>query len=184
VAEGVTQLLARLAEGEPGAIDRLLPSVYGELRAMAAGILAGERAGHTLEATALVHEAYLKLVDQTQARWHDRAHFLAVAAEAMRRILVDHARGRARQKRGAGGRVCLDTALTLPAAEEIDLVALDEALGRLAGVSKDAARVVELRYFGGMTIREAAAVMGVSDSTVEREWRYARAWLHRALGEE
>ena len=157
--------------------------VYDELRSRAAALLARERPGHTLSATALVHEAYLKLIDQKAAKWQDHAHFCAVAAGAMRRILVDHARSRNRVKRGGGQRISLDTQLVVAFEQSVDLLPLDEALVRLESINADAARVVELRYFAGMTIDETALVMGVSNSTVEREWRYARAWLYRTLEE-
>jgi RNA polymerase sigma factor (TIGR02999 family) len=161
--------------------DRYVDTVYTELRRLAGGLLGHERPDHTLQATALVHEAYLKLADQNRAAWADRAHFLAVAAQAMRRILVDHARARGRIKRGPSDKASLDDDLVVAPEPAMDLVALDDALNRLAAVNSDAARVVELRYFGGLTIEETATVLRVSDSTVEREWRYARAWLYRAL---
>ena len=181
MAAATTQLLTRIADGDQLAVDRLLPSVYEELRARAGALLAEERPDHTLSATALVHEAYLKLIDQRAARWQDRAHFCAIAAQAMRRILVDHARTRKRIKRGAGRRASLDTELLVAFEQATDLLALDQAMRRLAAVNGIASRVVELRYFGGLTIKETAAVLDVSDSTVEREWRYARAWLYRTL---
>ena len=181
--EGATQLLTRVADGDRAAIDDLLPAVYDELRARAGALLAAERPDHTLSATALVHEVYLKLIDQRAARGQDRAHFCAVAAQAMRRLLVDHARTRKRVKRGAGRRVSLDTELVIALEQTTDLLALDDAMATLASVNEQASRVVELRYFGGLTIEQAATVLGVSDSTVEREWRYARAWLYRSLGE-
>ncbi|MEE9253750.1 MAG: sigma-70 family RNA polymerase sigma factor [Pseudomonadales bacterium] len=181
--DDATQLLARVTDGDRAAVDHLLPAVYDELRARAGALMASERPDHTLSATALVHEAYLKLIDQRAARWQDRAHFCAVAAQAMRRILVDHARTRKRVKRGAGRRVSLDTELFIAFEQTTDLLALDDAMNTLAAVNEQASRVVELRYFGGLTIEQTAIVLGVSDSTVEREWRYARAWLYRVLGE-
>lgn len=184
MADDATQLLTRVTNGDRAAIDQLLPSVYDELRARAGALLAAERPDHSLSATALVHEAYLKLIDQRAARWQDRAHFCAVAAQAMRRILVDHARTRKRIKRGAGRRVSLDTELLVTFEPTTDLVALDQAMNMLAAVSETAQRVVELRYFGGLTIQETAVILDVSDSTIEREWRYARAWLYRALEPE
>ena len=183
MAADATQLLTRIADGDQFPVDRLLASVYEELRARAGALLAEERPDHTLSATALVHEAYLKLIDQRAARWQDRAHFCAIAARAMRRILVDHARTRKRIKRGAGRRASLDTELLVAFEQATDLLALDQAMSRLAAVNGIASRVVELRYFGGLTIKETAAVLDVSDSTVEHEWRYARAWLYRALEE-
>ena len=181
MSANATQLLTRLADGERSALDQLLPTVYDELRARAGALLAQERPDHTLSATALVHEAYLKLIDQHAARWQDRAHFCAVAAQAMRRILVDHARARKRIKRGQGRRGTLDTELLIAFEQTADLVALDEAMAMLETVNADATRVVELRYFGGLTIEQTALVLGVSDSTVERQWRYARAWLYREI---
>lgn len=184
MARDVTQLLVQVREGNRAATDHLLVSVYEELRRLAQGLLGAERPDHTLGATALVHEAYLRLVDQRAAGWDDRAHFFALAARAMRRILVDHARARGRQKRGGGlDARPLDANLVSAYEQCVDLVALDDALERLAAIKGAAARVVELRYFGGLNIEETAAVLGVSDSTVEREWRYARAWLYRELGE-
>ncbi len=182
MAAGLTQLLTQMSRGDRSAVSLLMPSVYDELRAMAQSYLAQEAPGHTLQATALVHEVYLKLVDQSQARWQDRAHFRAVAAQAMRRLLIDHARTRKRIKRGSGRKVSLDTALVVACEQDVDLISLEDALIALKEINAAAAQVVELRYFGGLTINEAAEVMGVSDSTVEREWRYARAWLYRSLG--
>jgi len=162
-----------------------VPAVYSELRRQAARALRREAAGHTLQATALVHEAYLRLVDQRRADWRDRTQFFAVSAELMRRILVDHARARRTAKRGgAAARVTLSDAdaagvgVDEPAAE---ILALDEALGRLGAMDPDAARLVELRYFGGLTIEETAEVLGVSTATVKREWATARGWLQRDL---
>lgn len=183
--DDVTQLLQAISDGRDSGVNELLPLVYHELRRLAENFLEAERSDHTLQATALVHEAYLKLVDQHSARWQDRAHFFAVAAQAMRRILVDHARTHGRVKRGGGlERLSLDGQAELALEPGVDLVALDDALQRLSDVSPESIRVVELRYFGGMTIDEAAAALGVSTSTVEREWRYARAWLYRELGGE
>lgn len=185
MSEGVTAMLVRVADGDEGALNELLPSIYAELRALAQHLLEGERTGHTLQATALVHEAYLKMIDQRQARWQDRAHFFALAAQAMRRILIDHARTRHRGKRGGEAvKLSLDTQLVVQYEQTIDLLALDDALSRLMEVHPSAARVIELRFFGGLTIDQSAVVMGVSDSSIEREWRLGRAWLYRALGEE
>jgi len=178
----VTQLLRVIADGHDSGADELLPLVYGELRRIAERFLQSERSDHTLQATALVHEAYLKLVDQQAARFLDRAHFFAIAAQAMRRILVDHARGRDCGKRGSGRQpVSLDAQLELAREPVVDLVELDDALQRLAGIRPNSTRVVELRYFGGMTTDEIATALDVSTRTVEREWRYARAWLHGEL---
>ncbi|HUN80796.1 MAG TPA: sigma-70 family RNA polymerase sigma factor [Phycisphaerae bacterium] len=180
--DDVTQLLSAIADGNDSAINRLLPLVYNELRRLAEAFLVKERSDHTLQATALVHEAYLKLVDQTRARWQDRAHFFAVASQAMRRILVDHARSREREKRGGGAaRVSLESDLFVAYDQSVDLIALDEALTRLATVRPRSLKVVELRYFGGLTIEEAASVLGCSDTIIEREWRFARAWLYCEL---
>lgn len=180
----VTQLLADASAGDRQAVDQLLPVVYDELRALAGQMMRHERPDHTLQPTALVHEAYEKLVDQTRAQWQDRAHFFAVAAQVIRRILVDHARGHDRAKRGGGrARLALDERLVAAYENMVDLVALDEALERLAASESQQAQVVEMRFFSGLTIEETAAVLGVSTSTVERDWRYARAWLYRALSD-
>lgn len=180
---GVTQLLLAWSRGDRSALDRLMPLVYDELRALARRSLRRERSGHTLQGTALVHEAYLKLVDQRQVRWQDRAHFFAVAAQVMRRILVDHARRHGAAKRGSG-RPGLPPdeaeALGLPA-PLVDLVALDRALDRLAALDERQARIVVLRFFGGLTIEETAEVQQISPATVKNEWSLARAWLHREL---
>lgn len=182
----VTQLLVRLQAGDERAVDALLPRVYDELKALARHHLAAERPNHTLQATALVHEVYVKLVDQDHATWKDRGHFVAVGAQAMRRILVDHARGRSRSKRGGDrSRLSLDAVAELGIADDrTDLVALDEALDALAREHPEKARLVELRFFGGLTAEEAAAVEGVTVRTCERRWQFARAWLYRALAEE
>jgi RNA polymerase sigma factor (TIGR02999 family) len=181
----MTQLLFQAGEGDQRATDRLLTLVYDELRQLAGGMMRRERLDHTLQGTALVHEAYLKLIDQTRAQWQNRAHFFAVTAQAIRRILVDHARGHARQKRGGErAKLVLDEGLAASYQQEIDLIALDEALLKLAERNQQQARIVEMRFFAGLTIEETASVVGVSPSTVEREWRYARAWLHRVLSAE
>lgn len=178
-----TQLLMAVADGHESAVNKLLPLVYDELRKLADGMLRGERPNHTLQATALVHEVYLKLVDQRAARWKDRAHFFAVAAQAMRRILVDHARTRKREKRGGPReKVSLETAAVLAYEQNIDLLALDEALNKLATESPQTLRVVEMRYFGGLTIEETAAVLESSVRTINREWRYGCTWLYQELG--
>ena len=178
----ITQLLIDAREGDSRATNELLPLVYDRLRALAQELMEQERAGHTLQATALVHEAYLKLVDQQRARWQDRAHFFAVAAQAIRRILVDYARGHGRAKRGGGrAKVMLNEELAASYDEVIDVVALDEALAQLAASHPQHARITEMRFFAGLTIEESAAVLGMSTRTVDRHWRYARAWLYRAL---
>ena len=175
----VTRLLVRLTDGDRGVLDELLPLIYGELRRLAAGYLRRERVGHTLQPTALVHEAYLRLVDQTQVRWQNRAHFLGVAAQMMRRILVDHARGQRAEKRGGDfQKLSLDENIDVSGERASDLVALDEALQRLAEFDPQKARVVELRFFGGLSVEETAEVLGVSAPTVKRQWRMAKAWLY------
>jgi RNA polymerase sigma factor (TIGR02999 family) len=183
IENDVTRLLHDLAGGDPRAADALLPQVYDELRALAHYHLAAERREHTLQPTALVHEVYLKLVDQDRAQWKDRAHFIAVGAQAMRRILVDHARGRKRLKRGGDAqRLGLHDGLALAGLDErTDLLALDDALTELSATYPNQARVVELRFFGGLTVDEAALVLDVTTRTVERHWQFARAWLFRAV---
>lgn len=182
VREDVTQVLEQLAEGDKRAADKLLPLVYDEFRALARHYLAQERANHTLQPTALVHEAYMKLVDQTRVDWQGKSHFFAVAAQAMRRILVDHARSRQRDKRGGGrARVVLDEAVALSPQKDEDVLALDEALEKLSGLDPRQAKVVELRFFGGMNVEEVAQALGVSKRTVEGDWTFARAWLSREL---
>lgn len=182
-SQSITQMLKDWSGGNREALDELLPFVYDELRRQAARYLRRERSDHTLQTTALIHEAYLKLVDQDQVQWQNRAHFFAVAAQAMRRILVDYARARGRAKRGGDDvKLQLDEAIQTPTKEKsIDLVALDEALNRLAKFDERQARVVELRYFSGMTEEETAAVLGTSPATVRRDWNMAKAWLHHQL---
>jgi RNA polymerase sigma factor (TIGR02999 family) len=178
----VTQLLQEWSSGRQDALDRLLPQIYAELRRLAASYLRRERRDHTLQPTALVHEAFLKLVDQRAVRWQNRAHFFGIAAQAMRRILVDHARAHGAGKRGSGERpVSLDETLVLTAAPDVDLLALDEALTRLAAIDVQQSRVVELRYFGGLTMDETAEVLRISQATVGREWTLAKAWLYAEL---
>jgi RNA polymerase sigma factor (TIGR02999 family) len=179
MTEDVTKILADACEGDAAAAERLLPLVYEELRAIAASHLRHERAGHTLQPTALVHEAYVRLIDQTSVRWNGRSHFLAVAAMAMRRVLVNHARDRRRLKRGGPEmkRVPLDDAVGVLEERAGDLEALDGALTRLAAMDPQQARIVELRFFGGLTAPETAEAMGISERTVHREWSLARAWL-------
>lgn len=181
--EDVTQLLVDAGEGSREAMDRLLPLVYDELHALAGGLMRHERPNHTLQATALVHEAYLKLVDQTRVQWRNRTHFFAVAAQAIRRILVDHARGHRRAKRGGGDvNVTLQEDMAGAGTPVIDVIALDEALGKLAESHPEEARIVEIRFFAGLTTEEAAGVLNITTRTVERKWRFARAWLFEALG--
>lgn len=177
----VTAILAAASAGDAAAAEKLLPLVYDELRAQAAGYLQHERPDHTLQATALVHEAYLRLIDQTRVEWKGRAHFFAVAAVMMRRVLVNHAKARNAAKR-AGQRMRVTLNESAVATENaVDLVALDEALDRLATLDPDQARLVELRFFAGLSAADAAQVMGISDRTLHREWTIAKAWLHGEL---
>jgi RNA polymerase sigma factor (TIGR02999 family) len=164
-------------------MDELLPYVYDELHRRAARYLRHERINHTLQTTALVHEAYLKLVDQDSVNWKDRGHFFAVAAQAMRRILVDHAKHKHRAKRGgAAGDLQLDDVFEIPKVENnVDIEALDEALSRLAAIDPQQERLVELRYFAGLSLEETAGALGISRATAAREWQMAKAWLHREL---
>ena len=179
----VTALLMRLSDGEEAALDRLLPAVYEKLRRIAQSQLQGERDSRALRTTELVHEAYMKLVQHNTVDWQDRQHFFAVAARAMRQVLVDHARKRKAAKRGGPGPDLPLGEVTLPHdAKTEELIALNDALGRLAERDERAAKVVECRFFGGYTIAETADVLGVSRSTVKRDWRAARAWLNRELG--
>lgn len=179
--ESVSELLARLNGGQPEVQSRLMNIVYGELRRRAAIYLANERAGHTLQPTALVHEAYLRLVQQ-DISWQGRAHFFAVAAQVMRNLLVDNARAhRARKRGGANQQVTLDDAVAFEDARSVDLIALDEALTRLAAFDPRQSRIVELRFFGGLNLDEVAEVLHISDRTVKRDWRMARSWLKGQL---
>ena len=181
----VTALLADWSRGNRTALTQLLPLVYAELRRVAARQLRGERADHTLQPTALVHEAYIRLVDQRQVDWRNRAHFFGVAAQVMRRILVDHARRRGADKRGGAVRcVSIDEAADVAAPNDIPILALDHALVRLHEVDAELTRIVELRAFGGLTIEETAHVLGVSPSTAKRDWRTAKAWLNRELASD
>ena len=180
--EQMTQILEQIKGGDQKAADKLLPLVYDEFRALARHYLNQERPNHTLQPTALVNEAYMKLVDQTRVDWQGRSHFFAVAAQAMRRILVDHARSRQRDKRGGGrARVALDEAVALAPEKDEDVLALDEALEKLAKLDERQAKVVELRFFGGLSVDEVAEALGVSKRTVEGDWTFARAWLSREL---
>lgn len=180
----VTQLLINWSNGNREALDNLLPLVYKELRQLADRYLRRERSDHTLQATALVHEAYLKLIDQRNVQWQNRAHFFGVAAQAMRRILVDHARSHQTAKRGSGGhKVSLDEGLGIDISDEraSDLIALDDALTQLAEIDPQKSRIVELRFFGGLSIEETAEVLGIGTATVIRQWRMAKAWLYGAV---
>jgi RNA polymerase sigma factor (TIGR02999 family) len=176
-------LVERATRGDKPALEALMPVVYGELRRLAAHYLRGERPGQTLQPTALVHEAYLRLLKDRPERWQNRAHFCAIAAHVMRQILVERARARDALKRGGGQpRVTFDDSLPAPAEERsFDLVALDDALGRLASLDASQAKIVELRFFGGLSIEETAEAMGISPATVKRHWAVARAWLAKEL---
>jgi RNA polymerase sigma factor (TIGR02999 family) len=178
----VTELLVAWSQGDPSALDRLVPLVHAELHRLAHGYMGRERAGHTLQTTALVNEAYLRLIDSSQVRWQSRAHFFAIAAQLMRRILVDFARSRHNLKRGGTAkRISLDEELLVPREPDPDLIALDQALDALAAVDPRQARAVELRFFGGLSVEETAKVLKVSPETVHRDWRVAKAWLLREL---
>ena len=179
-----TRLLRRLADGDAGAAATLMPILYEELRASAAACMRRERGDHTLQPTALVHEAWVRIAGSEQApAWNDREHFLRIAARAMRRVLVDHSRGkRARELKESGERVPLDAVLDACEERAPDLEQLDEALGRLEQVDESLAQLVELRFFAGLTLAEAAGALGVSTPTAERRWRTARLWLHREVG--
>jgi RNA polymerase sigma factor (TIGR02999 family) len=178
----VTALLVAWEHGDAAALDQLMPVVEAELRRLARGYMRHERAGHTLQATALVNEAYLKLVGVKHVHWQDRAHFFAVSARLMRRILVDHARARQSLKRGHGvATVALDDALVVANAPGQNLVAIDDALTALAAVDERKSRVVELRFFGGLSVEETAEVLNVSVDTVLRDWKVAKVWLAREL---
>jgi RNA polymerase sigma factor (TIGR02999 family) len=181
-SEGITELLINWRNGDTAALDQLMPIVYEELRRLARGFMGRERNNHTLQTSALINEAYLKLVDQDETNWQNRAHFFAVAAQIMRHILVDHARSYGYEKRGAGAqRVSLDDAKVFSEERARELVALDEALKDLATVDPRKSRLVELRFFGGLNIDETAEVMDLSPTTVQREWRAAKAWLQRFI---
>jgi RNA polymerase sigma-70 factor (ECF subfamily) len=180
----ITGLLLDWRSGDKAALDKLIPLVYKELRRMAHQYMRRERAGNTLQTSALINEAYIRLVDYNRMRWQDRAHFYAVAAQAMRRILVERARSRSRHKRGGGAQqVSLDEAADVVADRAAGLIALDQALTDLFAISPRKAQVVELRYFGGLNIDETAEVLGISSPTVQREWRAAKAWLYKAVSE-
>jgi RNA polymerase sigma-70 factor, ECF subfamily len=178
-SESVTQLLIEISNGDREAVDLLLPVIYDELRKLAANYLRRERPDHTLQPTALVHEAYLRLVDQTRVNWQNRAHFFGIAAQIMRRLLVDHARRHNAEKRGQDfQKLSLDENVDRAVERSTELIALDDALKALAAFDPQKARVVELRYFGGLSIDETADVIGVTATTIKRHWRFAKAWLH------
>ncbi len=177
-----TQVLAKAVRGDDAAAAKLLPMVYDELRGLAANALRRERGDHTLQPTALVHEAFLRLIDQTHAEYNSRTHFFAISAQVIRRILVDHARHHDAIKRGGNWlKVTLDHAAAKGSDEELDLLGLDEALTKLAALDERQSKVVELRFFGGLSVEETAKTLGVSPRTVEEDWRMARAWLKREL---
>jgi RNA polymerase sigma-70 factor (ECF subfamily) len=179
----ITQMLREWSGGNRESLDALLPYIYAELHRQASRYLRRERADHTLQTTALINEAYLKLIDQRTVNWQNRAHFFGIAAQAMRRILVDYARGKHREKRGGiGDNLPLEAAALMVSEEtSIDLVALDEALTRLAEIDERQARIVELKYFSGLTIEETAEVLRISHATVKTDWNMAKSWLHREL---
>ena len=178
----VTELLVRWREGDREALEALMPLVYDELRRLAHHYLRQERSDHTLQSTALVHEAYLRLAGQNPPQWQNRAHFFGIAAHIMRQILVEYARGRSTAKRGGGAfRLVLDEAVALPQQLDVDVVELDRALTGLAELDAQQSRIVELRFFAGLTIEDTSEVLGISPATVKRDWVTARAWLYRAM---
>lgn len=182
--ENITQLLQQWSDGDERALDRLTPLVYDELRQQAARYLRRERRAHTMQTTALINEAYLRLIDAREVRWQGRAHFFGIAANLMRRILVDHARRRDAEKRGGSQiRLTLDQTIAPAAQPDVDVLAIDEALTRLAAVDEQQAQIVELRFFSGLSVEETAAALGISPRTVKRDWSVARAWLRREIGE-
>jgi RNA polymerase sigma factor (TIGR02999 family) len=182
-SEGVTQLLIDWGKGDQAALDKLMPLVYSELRRLASNYLRRERGEHTLQPTALVNEAYLKLVNQRNAKWQNRAHFFGISAQLMRRILVDHARQHRAVKRGGSEqqRISITSAEKVVEQPEVDILALHEALEELARMDEQQSRIVELKFFGGLTTEEIAEVFGIGHATVERDWKLARAWLRRQL---
>jgi RNA polymerase sigma factor (TIGR02999 family) len=178
----VTRLLTLVRGGNQEAVNQLVPLIYDELRRMAGAYMRGERPGHTLQATALVNEAYMRLVGGQATQWENRAHFFAIAAHTMREVLVDHARRHGAGKRGGDARrVEMDDELSIVAGKLEDVIAIDEALQRLAEIDPRQSRLVELRFFAGLNVEEAAEIMGISPKTIKREWRSAKAWLHREL---
>lgn len=178
---GVTRLLVQWTEGNKQAMEELLPLVYDELRRLARSYLQRERQGHTLQSTALVHEAYMRLVDQNVS-WQSRAHFFGIAAQMMRRILVDHARSKNAAKRGDGAyQVTLDEGLVAAEERDVNVLALDEALTKLAALDEQQSRIVELRFFAGLSIEDTSEVLKISPATVKRDWAMAKAWLHREM---
>ena len=182
ISPDVTQLLRNWQDGDQTARDQFLGIVYDELRRQAARYLRRERADHTLQPTALVHEAYLQLIDQSRVNWESRAHFFGAAARLMRRILVDHARAHQAEKRGSGEeKLALNEAIAVPESKDLNILALNDALEELARLDERQSRIVELRYFGGLSIEETATITGVSPATVKREWAMAKVWLHNQI---
>jgi RNA polymerase sigma factor (TIGR02999 family) len=178
----VTRLLNDWSDGDSTALDELIPIIYDELRSLAAHYLRRERADHTLQPTALVHEAYFRLVDQKEVRWQSRAHFFGIAAQMMRRVLIDHAKSQGRAKRGGGRqKVDLDQAAGLSEEQASEVMALDDALEALARIDPRKSKIVELRYFGGLSVEETAEVLGVSPNTIMRDWAMAKAWLYNEI---
>jgi RNA polymerase sigma factor (TIGR02999 family) len=183
-APDVTQLLSKWSSGDQAALDQLLPMVYGELHRLAAAYLRRERSNHTLQSTALVHEAFMRMVHQQDVQWKNRAHFFAICAQMIRRILVDYARSQHAEKRGSGAvKLALDDAMAVPQAPatDVDLLGLNDALDRLAEMDERQSRIVELRFFAGLSIEETAEVMHLSPASIKREWQTARAWLFREM---
>lgn len=182
-SESVTQILNAIKSGDAGALDELLPLVYGELRRLADSHLRRERSDHTLQPTALVHEAYLRLIGSAEIEWQNRAHFFGIAARLMREILIDYARARQREKRGGefATRIALDEAVSFYQEKDLDLIALDEALIELATLDQRQAKIVELRFFGGLTIEETAEILNISPATIKRDWQTAKLWLLKTL---
>lgn len=179
--EDVTLLLNRLSDGDESAPEQLLPLVYDDLRRLARAYFANEKEEHTLQPTAIVHEAYIRLVNWENVSWQNRAHFFAVAADVMRKVLIDHARRKHAQKRSGGQKSLLDEAVSFSGEKELDLVKLDEALKTLEKIDARQSRIVELRFFGGLSIAETAHVLKISEKTVRREWTFAKAWFQREL---
>jgi RNA polymerase sigma factor (TIGR02999 family) len=179
--EEVTILLEQMSAGDGSAPERLLPLVYDDLRRLARAFFANEKSDHTLQATALVHEAYIRLVNWENVSWQNRAHFFSVAAEVMRKILIDHARRKNAQKRDGGQKIMLDEAVSFSNDKELDLIALDQALKDLEKLDPRQAKIVELRFFGGLSIPETAYVLKTSETTIKREWTFAKAWFQREL---
>lgn len=179
--EDVTVLLNRLSDGDESAPEQLLPLVYDDLRRLARAYFANEKSEHTLQPTAIVHEAYIRLVNWENVSWQNRAHFFAVAADVMRKVLIDHARRKNAQKRSGGQKILLDEAVSFSGEKKLDLVKLDEALKTLEKIDARQSRIVELRFFGGLSIVETAHVLKISEKTVRREWTFAKAWFQREL---